>query len=54
MLYITEKAILKLTNCVDAAEFEQLYTEGWEPTALQALKAAIDIARGMESVFAPV
>ena len=28
MLYITEKAILKLTNCVDAAEFEQLYTEG--------------------------
>ena len=27
MLYITEKAILKLTNCVDAAEFDQLYTE---------------------------
>ena len=28
MLYITEKAILKLTNCVDAAEFDQLYAEG--------------------------
>ena len=27
-LYITEKAILKLTNVVDAAEFEQLYAEG--------------------------
>ena len=27
-LYITEKAILKLTKCVDAAEFEQLCTEG--------------------------
>jgi|EP01043_Picozoa_sp_COSAG02_P079573 hypothetical protein len=27
---------------------EQLYEEGWQPTALQALKAAIDIARGME------
>ena len=28
MLYITEKAILKLINCVDAAEFDQLYAEG--------------------------
>ena len=28
VLYITEKALVKLTNCVDAAEFEQLYTEG--------------------------
>lgn len=27
---------------------EQLYEEGWQPTALQSLKAAIDIARGME------
>lgn len=27
---------------------EQLYQEGWQPTALQTLKAAIDIARGME------
>jgi serine/threonine-protein kinase CTR1 len=26
----------------------QLYVEGWRPTALQVLKAAIDIARGME------
>lgn len=28
VLYITEKALLKLTNCVDAAEFDQLYAEG--------------------------
>ena len=27
-LYITEKAILKLTKCLDAAEFEQLCAEG--------------------------
>lgn len=27
---------------------EQLYEEGWQPTSLQALKAAIDVARGME------
>ena len=27
VLYITEKAILKLTNCVDAEEFQQLYRE---------------------------
>ena len=27
VLYITEKAIVKLTNCVDAAEFEQLHAE---------------------------
>ena len=27
VLYITEKAVLKLTNCVDAEEFQQLYTE---------------------------
>ena len=28
MLYSTEKALLKLTNCVDAAEFEQMHAEG--------------------------
>ena len=28
MLYITQTAILKLTNCVDPAEFDQLYAEG--------------------------
>ena len=28
VLYITEKAVVKLTNVVDAAEFEQLHAEG--------------------------
>jgi len=28
ILYITEKALVKLTNVIDAAEFEQLYEEG--------------------------
>ena len=28
MLYITESAVVKLANCVDAAEFEQLHAEG--------------------------